>query len=488
MKVMIAYPPLEGKGSPMLTQNRQFQWFNVPSFIYPLVPAMAATLLHRDGFDVLWKDAITTRKPYDVFIKEVLQHQPDVIALETKTPVISQHWKIIDQLKEVIPSCKLVLFGDHVTALPQESLVRSSVDYVITGGDYDLALLALARHLRDRAPMPPGIWLRKNGSVANTGVFSLNQNLNSLPFIDRTLTKAERYGEKWKKRTPFFYTMAGRDCPWARCSFCAWTTMYPRFRARSPENLLDEIEYLVEQHGAREIFDDTGTFPGGRWLNKFCEGLIERDLHKAIIFSCNMRFDYLKQELVDLMNKAGFRKIKVGLESGNQRTLDRIDKGIQVNQIIEGCKMASSAGLDVHLTVMVGYPWETPEEVRKTVALSSELMAKGYAEMLQATVVIPYPGTGLHEESIKNNWFLIDPFDYDRYDMREPVLKVPGMEPEDIMAHCRELYRSFLKPAYVIRRIGAIRGWRDLGYLSRGAVAVFGHLIDFFNIQRKNLN
>lgn len=486
MKIMIAYPPLHGKGSPMLTQNRQFQWYNVPSFIYPVVPAMAATLLAREGFDVAWHDSISTQENSDNFLNNVLREKPDIIAMETKTPVVRQHWKIVDKLKEALPSSRLVLFGDHVTAMPEESLTNSSVNFVITGGDYDLSLLGLARHLRDDISMPSGIWLRNGNKIMNTGPTQFYDELDSLPFIDRKLTKAHLYGEKWKKRKPFFYTMAGRDCPWAKCTFCAWTGIYPKFRVRSYENLLDEIEYLVEHHGAREIFDDTGTFPGGNWLRKFCEGLIERGLHNQILFSCNMRFDYLKQDLVSLMKKAGFRKLKIGLESANQKTLDRIKKGISVDQIVNGCKMAASAGLDVHLTVMVGFPWETREDIKRTLELSSELMVKGYAEMLQATMVIPYPGTRLYQEALENDWFLIDPEDYDKFDMRSPVLKVSGMRPEEIMGYCRSLYKNFLKPGFVIRRIGAVRGWRDIGYLLRGAVAVTGHIFDFLNIRRKN--
>ena len=123
MKVMIAYPPLEsGKKIPLLSQNRQFQWFSNPTYLFPVIPATAATLLKKQGHKVVWKDAIaenlTSRQFFDLFAKE----KPDLIAIETKTPVIRQHWKIIDKLKEINPECKMVLIGDHVTALPKESL------------------------------------------------------------------------------------------------------------------------------------------------------------------------------------------------------------------------------------------------------------------------------------------------------------------------------------------------------------------------------
>jgi radical SAM superfamily enzyme YgiQ (UPF0313 family) len=468
----------------MLTQNRQFQWYHVPSYIYPLVSASAATLLARDGFDVLWNDCITTNQSWAQFCGFIEREQPQVIAFETKTPVVRQHWDILCRVKELAPGCRTVLMGDHVTALPLESMRRSAVDYVITGGDYDVSLAALARHLRDGTDLPPGVYFRDGGSVKHSGPFRLDRDLNDLPLIDRRLTQAHLYGEKWRRRTPFFYTMVGRDCPWGRCTFCAWTTLYPRFRVRHPDHLLDEIGFLIEEHGAREIFDDTGTFPAGSWLRRFCNGMVERGYSEEILFSCNMRYGYVSlADLVELMKRAGFRKLKMGLESANQATLDRLDKGITVEQIVEESRLISEAGLDIHLTVMVGYPWETRDDAQRTVDLAGELMARGYAEMLQSTVIVPYPGTPLHGQALEHGWFRpdIDPLDYERYDMREPILAAPGMAPAEVMEMSARVYRSFLSPRFVWRNLKRIRAWRDIDYVWRGAKAVIGHLLDFLS-------
>lgn len=482
-KVWIAYPPLQGKGSPMLTQNRQFQWYHVPSYIYPVVPASAATVLTRNGFEVAWADGITQQWTYEQFLKRFETERPGLVAMETKTPVVRQHWKIIGDLKRIRPQCKIVLMGDHVTALPQESLLESQADYVLTGGHYDVSLLGLARHLRDDEPMPQGIWYRDEETIRDTGPFITNVDLSSLPFIDRGLTQAHLYGEKWKKRAPFFYTMAGRDCPWGKCTFCAWTTTYPRFSVRSPENLLDEIGFLIERYGVREIFDDTGTFPSGKWLDRFCEGMIERGYSKEILFSINMRYGMLGPHHPELMKKAGFRKLKMGLESARQETLDHINKGITVQQIIQDSKRISQTGLDIQLTVMVGYPWETREDAQRTIDLASYLMSNGYAEMLQATVVVPYPGTLLYQQAVENEWLRVNPKDYERFDMTETVFNLPDMTPEEANEVCAGVYKAFLKPRYILRRLVHVRSLQDLDYIRRGAIAIIGHLKDFLEPQ-----
>ncbi|MFC1755046.1 B12-binding domain-containing radical SAM protein, partial [Thermoproteota archaeon] len=402
-----------------------------------------------------------------------------LIAFETKTPVVKQHWKIINELKTIDSNLKIVLYGDHVTALPEESLQNSLVDFVITGGNYDISLLSIARHLRDGKELVKGIWLRINDQIINTGQFELSTDLDSLPFIDRNLTKANLYGEKWKRHSKFFYTQAGRDCWWGKCSFCAWTTLYPKFQSRSPENLLDEIGFLIEHHGAREIFDDTGTFPTDEWLKSFCKGMIERGYHKKVDFACNMNFLGINEELVKLMNQANFKKFKMGLESANQETLKKINKGQSIDQIAELCKMITNNGIDIHLTIMIGFPWETKQEALNTLYLADKLMKYGCIHMLQATVVVPYPGTQLYKEGIANNWFRFSPSDYDRFDMSEPVFKAPDMQPQEVMEICQRTYRTFLSPRFIFNNIIKIRSLGDIRYNLRGLKAVVGHIKDF---------
>ena len=107
------------------------------------------------------------------------------------------------------------------------------------------------------------------------------------------------------------------------------------------------------------------------------------------------------------------------------------------------------------------------------------LMNKGYIEMLQATSVVPYPGTPLYDMAIDNKWFRFNPINYDRYDMGEPVLKTPDISPEEIKDMCSQLYKSFWNPQFILKQLMKIRTIDDLKYVSRGAKAVLGHIADF---------
>jgi radical SAM superfamily enzyme YgiQ (UPF0313 family) len=496
MKVIISYPPLSNeKGCPTLGQNRQFQYFKEPTLIYPVIPATCATMLKKAGHDVIWNDCLAKGWSYAQFIEFIRTEKPDLIAFETKTPVVKEHWKIINDIKDNFQAKPLlgrapfiVLFGDHVTSLPEESFENSKVDYVITGGDYDFLLVNLCDHLRLKGnssaqgisidKLEPGIYYREGNKVKNTGLFVLNHDLNSAPFIDRELTSWQDYAYKNGnyKRIPGTYIMSGRDCWWGKCTFCSWPTLYPSFRNRKAVNVLDEIGQIIDKYKVREIMDDSGCFPVGEWLREFCHGLIERGYSKKIYLDCNMRFGALSDEDYQLMKKANFRLLLFGLESANQNTLDRIRKNLKVEAIIEGCKSATKAGLFPHITVMFGYPWESYEEAENTLRLGEWLLRKGYAYTMQATMVIPYPGSPLFAECKKNNWLKTS--DWNDYDMKQPVMRT-NFEEAKVMQLVQRMYKVSYQPEFILRKMASLRDIDDLKYWLRAAKKVFGHILDF---------
>jgi radical SAM superfamily enzyme YgiQ (UPF0313 family) len=480
VRVAIAYPPLPSpKGVPLLSQNRQFQWFNRPTFIYPVVPATAATLARDAGHQVAWLDGIASQWTPAEFDQRLDAFKPDLVLLETKTPVVKAHWAYIRQLKARRPDTRIVLVGDHVTALPEESFGQCPVDYVLTGGDYDFLLVNLLAYLQDGTPLEPGIWWRAGQDIHNTGHFELKHDLNALPWIDRDLTQWRLYAEKNGnyRRTPGTYIMAGRDCWHGKCTFCSWTTLYPTYRVRDPVKVVDEIGHLINVYGVREIMDDTGCFPAGEWLRTFCREMIARGYHKRVRLDCNMRFGRLTPEDARLMRQAGFRLVLFGLESANQGTLDRLVKALTVDEIRAGAAAAARAGLDVHVTVMFGYPWEGAAEIENTVRLARALLRKGHAYTLQVTMVVPYPGTPLFRELQAKGQLLTQ--NWDDYDMRTAVMQAPVSE-EFIKAAVRRVYRAFLHPETIARRLLTTHDpFADLAFYWRGFRSLIGHLRDF---------
>lgn len=502
MKIAVGYPPLKLRhaGVPLLSQNRQYQIFHASTFIYPMVPAYAATNLKHHGYEVVWMDGIAGKQTYEQFIDQLERERPDVLMVESKAPVIRHHWGTIADLKEKFPDLILVWVGDHVTWIPLQTLDNSPVDFIIAGGDYDFVIVNLLDHITHGTPLEGGVWFRdgdpriKNQEAFDlkvsesgaryrvSGPISVKHNLDELPFVDRDLTAWELYAYENGnyKYFPGTYMYSGRDCWWNRCTFCVWDhTLNPigSYRSFSAKRLLDEVGHVVDNYPVKEIFDDAGTLRIGPWLKEFCEGMIERGYNKKIKYGCNMRLNAIRdQETYNLMGRAGFRFILYGMESGNQQTLDMLDKGLKVAEIEEGVRMAKKGGLDPHLTVMMGYPWETFEEAKNTVNLAARLFKKGYVDTLQGTVVIPYPGTPLWYQCREKGWLLTE--DYEKYDMREPVMKT-DLSAEQIMELTQELYKAFISPQYLLRKLLSVRSFADVKFYWISAVKLLGHLLDF---------
>jgi len=242
--------------------------------------------------------------------------------------------------------------------------------------------------------------------------------------------------------------MASNLCWYGKCTFCIDTAKLEggeKRGVRSVNHVIEEIDCLIAQ-GYREVFDDSGTFPVGKWLEEFCskmnEPYIKGNIHpldwplKAIkrkdliTLGCNMKpvkLDY------QMMADAGFRFMLVGIESANQETVDRIKKGQRSEDIIPIMKSMADAGLQVHLTSMVGYDFETHEDAMRTVDLVYYLLRKGYVKTAQASVYMP-PRTAP--------------------DPDHPAQK-----------YVQKIYDVYKKPWYWWRKIVDIRCKEDVAYL-----------------------
>ena len=459
VRIAIAYPPLKSeKGVALLTQNRQFQWFSRPTYIFPVVPATAATMLKKAGHEVLFLDGIAAELSEAAFEAQLAAFKPDYVVIETKTPVVKRHWKWIAD-----HGYKVIMVGDHVTALPDESIGKPGVWAIIPGGDWDYGLVDFLNGDRHAGVYP----------------FALRETLKDSPWIDRDLVHWELYAKKNGnfRRTPGTYIMSGRDCWHGKCTFCSWTTLYPKYRTRDPIDVVNEIEMLVDKYGVKEIMDDSGSFPVGAWLTTFCNEMIRRGLPKRVRIDCNMRFGRLTFEDYRLMRRAGFQFVLFGVESANQETLDRFCKKLKVEDVLQGCEWAHKAGLNVHVTFMFGHAWEGPKEIANTVALARKLLAKGWASTLQCTLTIPYPGTPLFKELEANDGLVTK--DWDEYDMRRAITKTPLVSEAEIKCAIQSVYRGFLQPGALLHRLTSTRTLFDFGFYYRGIRSLIGHLVDF---------
>jgi radical SAM superfamily enzyme YgiQ (UPF0313 family) len=508
MNIAVCYPPFQqGREYPLLTQNRQFKYTNSREIrIYPIVMASLATMLKNDGHEVLWLDGINERLDMREFGKRLKDFAPDFCILETKAPLVKRHWEYLRRLKEEYPGLRTILTGDHVSFFPEESMKNSPVDYLIMHGDYDFVcrdiLRALAADRKGRrAVLPGGVWSRgAKGEIRRPSRPGVFYDVNECPEPDRILTRWHLYGEAYLHH-PVAYILSGRGCGGpnnrgdkgrdqssfpGRCSFCIWQYAFWKAgaRMRKPSLVADEILHLVERFKVREVFDDneSGACWNKRWLEEFYRELQSRKLLGRVRISSNARADSLRDNgICDLLKKCGYRLLKVGVESGNNRTLEILKKDETIETIREGIKNAKRHGLIVMMTTMVGYPWEDEAGAKSTFEATKELMLykTHFGDSLQASVIVPYPGTPLFKEAQKNHWFVpgFDPSDYEKYDMAHQILTTKI----DSEYWCKKMWRIHLHPLYLLKSFFSLRQIGDIKLALRGLVSLLGHLGDYKN-------
>lgn len=208
-------------------------------------------------------------------------------------------------------------------------------------------------------------------------------SFNLLPAPDRIFTNAldKKYQNNGNfKYLPGTYIQVANGCWHGKCSFCIERNN--TWQVREVDDVIDELKEC-QLLGFKEVFDDSGTFPVGRWLEDYISAIGSNDFNFRL--GCNMR---MVEAPYSDMRRVGFRMLLFGLESANQNTLDRINKGVKVEDYKYIIK-AAKAGLEPHIAVMFGYPWETEKDARETLKLVHYLLRKGYAKTAQASFYNP---------------------------------------------------------------------------------------------------
>jgi anaerobic magnesium-protoporphyrin IX monomethyl ester cyclase len=473
MRIAISYPPIvNSRGQKaMVSQNRNVQFFQKPTYLLPITHSQAATWLRDSGHEVLWDDGNSQLKTFDAWFQDLVSWAPDVVVFESTTPVMKFYWATVDKLKEKLPATIFIMTGYHSMKKPDETLTNSKTDVVIKSNHVDFALNRLIPYMELNNDWRltcsiDGLAIRINAdSCRSTGNFIQVEPLDRSPIIDRELVQWKNYAYENGNflRTPGTYaTSVLRDCMFGKCTFCRYNGPELTFSMMSVEKSLDEYENLIKNFGVREIFDDSGVWYRGREARQFAKGIIDRGLHKSgCYFGINTRFEYLDEETIKLMAEANFRFILLGFEAADDETLQRLNKGYQMEHVEQCLIWMTKYGLHPHLTIMVGYYWQTRDQLDLTVKTVKDLMYRGLARTLQVTICTPLDFTPYHLECIRNEVLLTN--NYDDHDMSKLIVKTP-LHHDEYYKAIRSMYSISFSPRFILRQLvflknGRIRDW-----------------------------
>jgi anaerobic magnesium-protoporphyrin IX monomethyl ester cyclase len=355
--------------------------------------------------------------------EEITLFRPDVVGISALTPKIPSAYKIAGICKETNPDIKVVFGNHHATVRPDEIMANHSVDFVIRGeGEKAFhSLMEILSQSSNDFRSVAGLSFRENGRIISNEPGPLIENLDDLPFPARErLLNLETF-------TPdqLSMVMTSRGCPY-RCGFCASYNMWgKRVRFRSIENILAEISELKKRYAVRNIvfMDDSFTVSRKR-VSEICTALIEQKID--ITWSCLTRVNMISDDIVRLMKKAGCTKVDIGIESGNQRVLNLIQKDIILGQIRSAAEILRRQDMFWSGFFMFGFPTETEEEVFDTLRFLYELKP----DWANISIFTPYPGTALFNLSLEKGITTVTP-DYALYSHQNTASRFSDTIPKE---------------------------------------------------------
>jgi radical SAM superfamily enzyme YgiQ (UPF0313 family) len=292
---------------------------------------------------------------------------------------------------------RTVLFGAYPTFEPARALRENGADFILRG-EPEVAAAQLARRLASGEPPAsisiPGVGYGFPGNPAIPADSTEPPDLDALPFPDRTLIPGSRNYFNPVVRHPRFTTaFTSRGC-FGKCTFCSAARFSGgSVRYRSADSVLEELR-VVRSQGYREVFFRDELFTGHRGrLAAICEGM--RRAGEPLSWICSTRVDLLDGNAAKMMRAAGCHLVRMGVESGSQAVLDRVRKGITVEETRAAFDACRQAGLSTHAHTMLGLPGETEEDFLLTLRLIREIRPT----YLTMSICTPFPGTALHGES-----------------------------------------------------------------------------------------
>ncbi len=320
----------------------------------------------------------------------VREHKPRAVGIAYLTPTKHSVERVAAAVKAVDPEICVIVGGHHATFCPDDALLCPDIDLAVRG-EGEIPLLDVARALRDGDPdwsAVRGVSYRDTtGSVVHTDRPGLVADLNDLPFPARDLVLGCDYAGH-----PVHYMITARGCPYT-CSFCSDRRLWlGKVRRRRLDNVFEELAQLVNRYPVRSVDFVDGTFTFDRsYLRGFCERMAAE--HPGLRWRCTARYDNLDEELLGLMRKAGCAALYFGLESGSARILESVNKHLTLEDVARVGNLVRRHGIVSIVSVLLGLPDETGEDIRETL----EMMRALEADVFDINCYVPLPGTPLYD-------------------------------------------------------------------------------------------
>ncbi|MDE2181992.1 MAG: hopanoid biosynthesis associated radical SAM protein HpnJ [Alphaproteobacteria bacterium] len=424
----------------------------VKSFWYPTWLAQAAAMV--EGSKLI--DAPPHRLHFKDIEGDVKAHE--LIVIHTSTPSFKSDCKTARMIKEINPGAVVGFIGAKVAVQPKESLEACDAIDFVARNEYEYTIQELAAG-RDWKEIKGISYRNKEGVVVHNEerdvLFDMDRLPSVLPVYKANLEIENYFGGYLKHPYMSWYT--GRGCK-SRCTFCLWpqTISGHKYRFRSIESVVEEVKYLQREFPqVKEIFFDDDTLTD----NAPRVELLAKALGKlGVTWSCNAKANVPRKTL-EVLKDNGLRLLLVGYESGNQKILHNIKKGLLVDVARKFAKDCHELGILVHGTFILGLPGETRETIQETLEFAKQVNPR----TLQVSLAAPYPGTFLYNQAKENGWFADDVDLLTDDGTQIAPLNYPDLPHGEIFDSVEDFYKKFyFRPSKIAEIVGEMLTSREM--------------------------
>ncbi len=384
---------------------------------------------------------------YKNTINEIKKFNPDIVGISFYTTLAYGASKLAQEVKKLLPLSIVIMGGVHATALPEDTLKASGADIVVIGeGEKTFSLIvrliSQSKNLSELTSLP-GICINIDGKIHQNAPAKFITPLDRVPFPAWDLINITEYkGWYMSKQNPEAIMFFSRGCPYncTFCSNCVWKSSKPVVRFRSPQDIVDEMEYLKNNFSVKEIFDNSDEFNCNleHSLN-ICREIKKRNL--GITWKTQLRVTPFTEELAREMAASGCWYVHLGIESGNQKTVDGIKKRVDLKDVETTCKLLKKYNIKVMALFMLFNVWEENGKLsyenmkmtEHTLNFAWRLVKNNLIDYIGWSITTPYPGSELYDIALKYN--LLNPAFRDSWESWQKeglfIMDLPGVRKMD---------------------------------------------------------
>lgn len=332
---------------------------------------------------------------------EVLERKPKVIAFYTNLMTKVRILELIKQIKstEELKQTKILLGGPDLT-YNWEKYLKHGADFLVIGEGEETMMEFCQQHFGDKnyEEVTGLCFKNEEGELIKNEARIKIKTVDEIPLPNRKKIDLSKYLDTWQKYhgKSTLNISTQRGCPYT-CQWCSTAVYGQSYRRRSPEKVVDEVEYLIKEYnpGALWFVDDVFTV-SHKWLSAFSAEMQKRGIQ--IPFECITRAERMNEEVLKQLKAAGCFRIWIGAESGSQRIIDLMKRQVDINKVSEMMQLTRKFGIEAGTFIMVGYPTETQEDIDLTI----DYLKEANPDQFTITVAYPIKGTGLYSQIEKD--------------------------------------------------------------------------------------